>query len=110
MNDRAKQFLPFDSLKGFKTEIKKREKVSVAKKHLSVESAEEISFKLNQIKKGMIIKVIYYFDNEYLECEGVVSRIDKTSKMLYIVKTKIEFKDIYSITGAEIHDFDEFND
>lgn len=110
MNERAKQFLPFDTLKGFKAELRKREKVSVAKKHLSVESEEELSYKLNQIKKGMIIKVVYYCEDEYLKCEGVVSSIDKTSKILRIVKTTIEFKNIYSITGAEIHGLDEFID
>ena len=110
MNERAKQFLPFDTLKGFKAELRKREIVVVAKKKILEEDARELSYKINQIKKGMIIKVVHYLDGEYLECEGVVSSIDKTSKILRIVKTRINFKDIYSISGAEIHGFDEFND
>ena len=34
-NDRAKQFMPFDALKGFKEEINKRKRVIVAKRELS---------------------------------------------------------------------------
>ena len=37
MSDRARQFLPFDALKGFKEAIKKREKIKVDKKHTSQE-------------------------------------------------------------------------
>ena len=110
VNERAKQFLPFDSLKGFKAEIRKREKIIVSKKRLSEETARELSYKINQIKKGMMIKIIYYHDGEYIEIEGLVSKIDRDSKTLIVVKEKIGFKEIYSITGTEIKDFDEFGD
>ena len=54
MSDRARQFLPFDALKGFKQAIKEREKIKVDKIELSEEMANVISYKLRQIKKGMI--------------------------------------------------------
>ena len=53
VNERAKQFLPFDSLKGFKAEIRKREKIIVSKKRLSEETARELSYKINQISQGV---------------------------------------------------------
>ena len=110
MNERAKQFLPFDTLRGFKNEIRKKEKIIVPKKKLFEESARELSYKLNQIKKGMIIKIVYFKNDEYIECEGMVSKIDKSQKIVIIVKTLIEFKDIYTINGTEIRDFDEYID
>ena len=88
MSDRARQFLPFDALKGFKQAIKEREKIKVDKIELSEEMANVISYKLRQVKKGMIIKVIHYIDNEYIETNGIVSEFDETFKYLKIVKKR----------------------
>lgn len=105
MSDRARQFLPFDALKGFKEVIKKREKIKVDKIELSEDVAVELSYKLNQIKKGMIIKVIHYQDNEYIETFGIVSEFNETFGYLIIVKTKIMFTDILDIQSDELKDF-----
>ena len=45
-NKRAEQFLPFDALKGFKEEIKNREKVLVDKIILSEESEKKLNYYL----------------------------------------------------------------
>ena len=100
--DRAKIFLPFDALKGFKEALREKEKILVDKKILSIEEKEKISKKLIQIKKGMIIKVIYFENNEYIELEGMVSLIDFVYKKLKIVKKEIEFTDILDIQSDEI--------
>ena len=57
--DRAKIFLPFDALKGLQEALREKEKILVDKKILSIEEKEKIAHKLLQVKKGMIIKVIY---------------------------------------------------
>ena len=101
-SDRAKQFMPFDALKGLKEEIKKREKIKVSKKELSPDGIEMLEYKLQQLKKGMMIKVIYFLNNEYLALEGMVSNIDLIEHTISIVKTKIPIKDIYDIMGEEI--------
>ena len=72
------------------------------KKKLSIEEKEKISKKLIQIKKGMIIKVIYFENNEYIELEGMVSLIDFVYKKIKIVKKEIEFTDILDIQSDEI--------
>ena len=51
VSDRARQFLPFDALKGFKEAIKKREKIKVDKIEISEDLAVELSYKLSQIEK-----------------------------------------------------------
>ncbi len=105
MSDRARQFLPFDALKGFKEAIKKREKIKVDKIELSEDVAVELSYKLNQVQKGMIIKVIHYLDGEYIETFGMVSEFNETYGYLKIVKTKIMFIDILDIQNDELKDF-----
>lgn len=105
MSDRARQFLPFDALKGFKEAIKKREKIKVEKIELSEDVAIELSYKLKQIKKGMIIKVIHYSDSEYIETFGMVSEFNETFGYLKIVKTKMMFSDILDIQSKELNDF-----
>ena len=87
--DRAKIFLPFDALKGLREALKEKERILVDKKILSIEEKEKISKKLIQIKKGMIIKVVYFENNEYIELEGMVSNIDFVYKKLIIVKKEI---------------------
>lgn len=100
--DRAKIFLPFDALKGFKEALREKEKVLVEKKILSIEEKEKISNKISQIKKGMIIKIIYFENNEYIELEGMVSSIDFVYQNLKIVKKEIKFNDILDIKSDNI--------
>ncbi len=106
-NDRARQFMPFDSLKGFKEAIKNKEKIIVAKKELSEDSEKNLEYKIKQIQKGMIIKVIYYEKDHYVAVEGMVSSLDIEEKKVMIVKTLIFFKDIYDITGETIMDLED---
>lgn len=105
MSDRARRFLPFDALKGFKEAIKKREKIKVDKIELSEDVAVELSYKLSQVKTGMIIKVVHYQDSEYIETFGMVSEFNETFGYLKIVKTKIMFNDILDIQNDELKDF-----
>lgn len=92
--NRAKQFMPFDALKGFREALEEKERVVVPKRELSEEQKEELDFKLRQIRKMDMITVEYFHDGEYVQVTGVVSRIDETSRVLKIVNTKIEFEDI----------------
>lgn len=94
---RAKIFLPFDALKGFKEALREKEKILVDKKILSMEEKEKISDQIKQIQKGMVIKVIYFEKNEYIELEGMVSNIDYVYQKIKIVKKDISFNDILDI-------------
>lgn len=104
--DRARQFLPFDALKGYKEAIMAKRKVVIEKKELSEDDAENLSYKFNQIKVGTIIKVIYFSNEEYVACEGMVSKIDLDNKVIQIVKTKINVNDIVNISGKEIRELE----
>ena len=102
MENRAKQFIPFSALKGYEDALRAKEKVVVPKIELSDEKKEELNRKLQQIQKNDMITVVYFHQNEYLEMEGMVSRIDKDARILKVVNTRIAFSDIYDLWGANI--------
>ena len=97
--DRAKQFMPFAALKGYPEALRKKEKIVVPKTEVSEEYAEVLDRKLRKVKKNDIITVIYFCNQEYLKKTGMVSRIDKSARVLKVVNTKIGFDDIYDIEG-----------
>lgn len=96
-DNRCKIFMPFDALKGFKEAIKEKEKIVVEKKNLTEDDYELLNQEFNKIKKGTIVKVIYYKNEEYLEYTGMVSDIHIALRFIKIVKEKISFDDIYSL-------------
>lgn len=105
--ERAKQFMAFSPLRGYYDLIRQKQKVVVEQKDLSSDSAEELSFKFNQIKIGQMIEVVYFCKDEYVKCSGMVSKIDLTERTLTIVKTKISLDNIVEIFGKDIREIDE---
>lgn len=99
--DRAKQFMPFAALKGYPEALRRKEKIVVSKIDFSEEYKEDLDRKLHQVKKNMIISVVYYHNGEYLKITGMVARIDETARILRIVNTKINFDDLYDISIEE---------
>ena len=100
---RAKQFLPFESLKGFHEYLKNKERVVVERKQLSNDEYEELNRKIKQVEKGMMIKVVYYEGKQAIEVEGMVTKIDlEFTKTVKIVDKSILIKDIVEISGKDI--------
>lgn len=97
--NRAKQFIPFDALKGFREALAEKERIIVPKRDLSEEQKEILNRKLNQVQKNDMITVEYFNDGEYVQVTGRVSRLDATSRVLKIVNTKINFEDISDLQG-----------
>ena len=105
--ERAKQFMAFSPLRGYYELIREKEKNVVEKKDLTSDSAEELSYKLKQIKPGMIVEIVYYCVDEYVKVVGMVSKLDFQNKSITIVKTKIPFENIVEIFGDQIRELDE---
>lgn len=102
--DRAKIFMPFDALKGYKEALREKEKVVVEKIELSEELVERLSYILFKLKKGNMVKVVYYENDEYIEVFGLISKIDYQSEYLVVVKKKIFWNNIYRINVYNEHD------
>lgn len=92
--ERAKQFMPFDALKGFREALLEKERIVVPKRELSEEQKEELDKKFLQIHKNDMITVEFFQKGEYVRVTGMISGIDETSRLLRVVNTKIPFDDI----------------
>lgn len=97
--ERAKIFMPFDALKGFREYLKSKERIIVDKKQLSVDTCEELDWKIHQIRVGKMVKIVYYDKQEYVSLEGMVTKIDLDIGLLKIVDQLIGIKDIVEIQG-----------
>lgn len=97
--DRAKQFMPFAALKGYPDALRKKEKIVVPKIELSEDYAEELDRKLNLIRPGDIVTVVYFFKDEYLKLTGIVAKLNRDGRFIQIVGTRIPLADVYDITS-----------
>ena len=101
MNDRARIFLPFDTLKGLHEALraKEYEMEMIEKGRLSPEQAEEISSLLSNLSKGAIYEATYFENGHYLKCRGkaILRQEDQT---LIIGDKQIDLKDLFGLTEA----------
>ncbi len=97
--DRAKQFLPFDALKGLQEALREKEIEDEEKIELSEESLTELENEFNKIEKGSYVKIRYYKNRQYIEINGIVTNIDYTRKKIQIDKNEnINMCDIVNIS------------
>ena len=100
--DRAKQFMPFDALKGFQEALREKERVRVSKRILSEEEREELNRELSRIGKMDMVEAEYFQDGEYVSVKGMVSGINRQEGWLRIVNMQIRFEDIARLTPLPI--------
>ena len=92
---RAKQFLPFDALKGFEQALREKEIEYEDKKELSEDTLQELNNKFNQIENGKYVKIKYYKNGRYSEIKGIVTNID-------YIKKKIQINEVENINICDI--------
>ena len=63
---RARLFLPFDSLKGFREYLAEKEQPQESKKMLSEDDCERIDHLLRQLRPGDMAEVIWYAGGHHL--------------------------------------------
>ena len=103
--DRAKQFLPFDALKGLREELKRREEIALRteRRQLSEEESERLSKRLLRLKRGDTVTVEYYDSGHYRTLVGEVTSLDTVFGSLMLVvdgeKRAISFFDILRISS-----------
>ena len=95
--ERARQFMPFDALTGFKDALKEKGQVHIRRKELSDEANEELSMKLNAIDTNKIVQITYYDGNKYTKIKGKVNKIDKINRTIIVTTSAINFFDIIEI-------------
>lgn len=103
--DRAKQFLPFNSLRGFYELVKNKEKIVEKKRDLSSDELEILSFKFDQLVVGKIVLIKYYDIDGYISFQGIITKIDLINKIITLVDTKIKLVDIVEIEAEWLKDY-----
>ena len=93
-NQRAKIFMPFDALKGLKEAYKEKERIVVPKKELTEDDFDKLNYIFSILKPSDMVECIYYDNDEYIIKSGLVSKINIDTRIVQIVKDKIEFDKI----------------
>lgn len=96
--DRAKQFAPFDALKGLREALylKEYERNKIAKGEVQPETAEKISKILFNMEKGDTLSVTYYFDGYYHTITGT-AKLNIENQVLKVTGKNIPMEDIVDV-------------
>lgn len=97
-SDRAKQFSPFDALKGLHEtiKIKEYEHERIILGEMSEDEIREISSVLADLEKGDEVLVEFFRDGHKVELSGSV-KIEPFKQKLYVGAFEISFDDIRKI-------------
>lgn len=95
--NRAKQFLPFDALKGFQEALREKEREFEEKRELSEESLKVLDEELNRIEIGSRVKIKYYKNRKYVNIDGIVTNVNTIKKKIKIDEENINLGDIIEI-------------
>lgn len=95
--DRARQFMPFAALRGYRDLIRACERVPEPRHELTEEEALGLSRRVAALERGDMVRVVRYDGDAYAEVTGMVSCVDACSRVLTVVKTRIPFDDIRAI-------------
>lgn len=97
--ERAKQFAPFDAMKGLQEALRDREErhLRVEKHGISDEAAENNSRVMMKLQRGMKVRISYYCAFHDIERTGRVTDVNTTYRRLKLDDELILFDDIYSI-------------
>ena len=93
--DRAKQFAPFDALKGLREALylKEYERNKIERGEIQAETAEKISKILFEMEKGDTLCVKYYHDGYYHTITGV-AKLNIETQTLKVSNKNIPMADI----------------
>ena len=101
--ERAKQFMPFDAMKGLQEALRAKEEhhTRTEKHDVSPDDEKTNSKVLSDIRKGMKVSVDFWYAFHDINLEGTVTAINYAYRFLKVEKQKINFDDIYKIRITE---------
>ena len=96
LSQRAKQFAPFDALKGFSDAITNTENrlYFEERKLLSEDQLAELDEKIHLLKKNDTVTVVFYRSGHYVSFSGQFEKIDELNRTMMISGQKIPLADI----------------
>ncbi|MCQ2439487.1 MAG: YolD-like family protein [Oscillospiraceae bacterium] len=102
--ERAKQFMPFDAMKGLQEALRDREErhLRSERRELSEEQAAELNAALSRLRTGQRVRLSCYYGFHDAVLEGRVTRLRPEERMLRIDELPLHFEDIYSLTVTDM--------
>lgn len=94
---RAKQFLPYASLRGFDAVVAQKRHIKSPRRELGQDAAEELSEKLLALSRGAWVLVTYYSVDSYVTRRAEFKRIDPISKTISFSDFEIPIAELFSI-------------
>ena len=96
---KAKEFTPFDALKGFNEELKaRRENLNkTERKEIDEETAKRLNEVICSLTKGDEVFFTIYKDGRYIETEGKVNYVDFAVKTIVLSGKNYNFNSLYDI-------------
>ena len=97
--ERAKQFAPFDAMKGLQEALRDREErhCRVEKREISEDMEAHNSKVIGRLERGMKVEIFYYCAFHDVTKRGTITDVDRVYKTLKLDGERIWFDDIYSI-------------
>ena len=97
--ERAKQFAPFDAMKGLQEALRDREErhSRVERREISEDAVRQNSLVLARLKKGSRVMLDYYHAFHEITREGIITELSFSFQYLRLDEEKIFFDDIYEI-------------
>ena len=98
--ERAKQFMPFDAMKGLQEALRDREErhTRVERRELSEETRQQLDGALRRVQRGSPLQITAYRTFHELTLRGTVTEMNVPQRYLLLGDEKIFFEDIYDIT------------
>ncbi|MBE5784566.1 MAG: YolD-like family protein [Clostridiales bacterium] len=96
---RAKQFMPFDAMKGLQEALRDREErhARVERHEIPEEQQRENEAVIRRLKKGSIVSVDYYCRFHDVTHKGAVTAFSIPGRFLKLGNETVFFDDIYQI-------------
>lgn len=94
---RARQFLPFNGLKGYDELLVKARKKEEEEQPLSEDRAKKLNDILNHIQKGDLLRITFYEAGCCRTLEGTLESIDRPWHFLRLGGKNIPFRHIWEI-------------
>ena len=97
--DRAKQFLAFDAMKGLSEALRRQEELLEREERVErgEEDAEEISRTLSRISRGDRVTATFFRDGRYRTRCGVVTAFDAVRRFFVLEGERIPFDDLFAV-------------
>ena len=97
-SDRAKQFMPFDALKGLREalNLKEYEHERCIKGDISEEKIREMTNLLINAEKGCLVEVTYFIDGHYKKISGKL-KLNTEFKQIKVGEQSLFLDDIFDI-------------